>query len=471
MKQLNSFLFLCFFLSIFSTNSLRAQTAPQAAPQAVSEDTLVANAYRESKALLNVSNKDEESFKVLNNAFKTHKAAFEKNADACCFLATHYWLGIGTITNDEKAFEFMSKAAALGDPYSICTVGSFYALGTGVKQNPKEGLKWTKMAAAKKYMPAVVRLANYYMEGSLVKRDPKTAIKYLREAAEEEEPSAYYYLAEAFMAGEGVTRDSYEAFKLYLKAANKKERNAYSEVAICYLKGLGVDSDMTKACEWAQKAIEENTAGGMFFSAICYRDGLCGKTKNLAKYNKLIGQANSLGDKHARSLLAAQREEEEQREQAIAAKERAAQEREDAIRLEEMRQRYEGTGGVSNQPTTMEGLVSYLKKTAPSQGYRSIREEARIEAGGKYSYDFGISNEIMVVLIIPYVVTNRSPSIAARHYDFRGENDYSYKSDFSNITQYNNMTMIKMSFSAPLSGGKKFEFKATDSGYFMILSN
>jgi TPR repeat protein len=446
-------LFLLFFI-LFSCNWAAAQ-----------QDTVLAKGLKTARALLNKEQYDE-AFATLKGLYKTNTDAFIRDSIATTLLGTCYNQGLGTIKDEDAAVRWLTIGSALGNPKAMNAIAVMYYNGGVFKQDKKQALKYFKQASDKGNAFGMASLGQMYMSGEGTKKDTKEGLRLLRESAENGEPSAYFYLAEAFDGGIGVTVDYGEAAKLFKKAADKGYMDAYSEVALLYLKGVGVPQDDEKGCAWATKALNAGTAGGQCVLGICYRDGLCGKPVDIDKSNELIDKAAERGNKQAFRLRAKRRSEEWRAAQNAATEAaEAAQERANT--------QYAGNNNNNNnnnQAVTMSGLVAYIKESAPKSGYRQIVEEGKA-AAGSYSYNLGVSYKVMVVLIIPYNITNRTPTLKMEHLNNAGQYDFSYNSDFSDVKVYDNMTMIKMTLEPKLGVGFNYRFRLSDGGYFMILTD
>jgi TPR repeat protein len=319
----------------------------------------------------------------------------------------------------------------------------------------------------------------YAQEDDNTPADLKKSIRYLRQAVELGDAMACFYLAKAFGDGEGVNQSFVEATKLYKMSAERGYIEAYAEVGFNFLRGIGTKEDEEKGCEWIEKGFKAGAASGYYAMYVLYTNGECGHEKDEAKAAKLLAKAVAMGNSSAiasQQVIA--------RGKAADAKEKARQEAasrdavSDAVanaiaaeRAERANTAAEEADNYSEGATvTLNGLVSYLKKDAPKSGFRKILEEGKIAAGA-YSYDFRMTGKLLIVLIIPYSVTQHTPYVNAAHYDYSGVNDYSYKSDYTDVTHYTNMTMIKMKIMPEIGSERKYNITLTDGGYFMVLGD
>jgi hypothetical protein len=344
----------------------------------------------------------------------------------------------------------------------------------GKLKNKEEAIKWYKQAVDKGNRTATTLLGNLYTNELFTLHKPKLGLELLRKAAEQGDSSAYFYLAEAFQHGNSaVDDDKKEAFKLYLKAAKMGCVEAFADLALCYFNGEGTPENQGEGCKWVAAAQQSGTPTGTFLTALTYRDGLCGQKEDLTYAQKLMENAAENNQKHARELRTTRRVDDivaqQAAENAVRRAQQAAQaERENEIANQQSKTQVSDNG---NSNVTMESAVSDAKQAAVRYGYRKLREEGKVESGGSYSYEFGMEGKFSFVLIIPYAITNRTPIMSIKQLDYRNTPEYSYQSDFQGITQYNNMTVIKMNVAAPTGSTRKFQITVPNNGYFMIFSD
>jgi TPR repeat protein len=191
-----------------------------------------------------------------------------------------------------EAFNWLKKAAILGDARSQYGVAECYKTGDGVDSNLAEAFNWYKKSADQNFPAALTSLADCYRTGDGAKEDFETseklyrkaislgdpggksglgalliikeldkrdkgeqhdfsaALKLIREASDAGENKGHRFLGNAFYLGLGVAQDYSEAISFYEKAAEGGDNKCFMELSICSEKL----SDFTKAYMWANIA-------------------------------------------------------------------------------------------------------------------------------------------------------------------------------------------------------------------------
>lgn len=110
--------------------------------------------------------------------------ADHNDADAQAALADGYMHGIRPLKPDQdKAYEWLVKAATNGNAWAETNLGSFYERGNHVKTDYKRALKWYRKAADQQYPAAEDLIGKMYRDGRGVKRNYPLAAKYFKKAA------------------------------------------------------------------------------------------------------------------------------------------------------------------------------------------------------------------------------------------------------------------------------------------------
>lgn len=134
---------------------------------------LFANSYNEGMSMLNAG---KES-KALETFFLAAKSG---DRDAQMILGAMYLDGIGTESDHEKAFFWLSKAANSGDIEAQYLLGFMYENGIKVAPNMIRAVKWYTEAALQGDVLAQYNLAIIYKEGkNEIKKDMQEAFKWL----------------------------------------------------------------------------------------------------------------------------------------------------------------------------------------------------------------------------------------------------------------------------------------------------
>jgi hypothetical protein len=144
----------------------------------------------------------------------------------------------------EKAFYWHTKAAELGDLYSMLSLADFYQYGN-----------------------------------SYVTKDLKKVFEWYKRACDIGHEFALHYLGDCFRDGIGVEVDYQQALHWYEKGAEKGSIYAMFELAECHKNGIGVDIDLEQALFWynksaegglkrAKKVIDQLKTNGLVFTTI-----------------------------------------------------------------------------------------------------------------------------------------------------------------------------------------------------------
>ncbi|EXX50477.1 uncharacterized protein OCT59_012493 [Rhizophagus irregularis] len=84
-----------------------------------------------------------------------------------CSLGNCYQYGIGTNTNEQKAFKLYQKAANLGDSIAQYYLASMFEYGIGIEKNINQATYWYKKSAEQGDQDAQEKLneLNYIITG------------------------------------------------------------------------------------------------------------------------------------------------------------------------------------------------------------------------------------------------------------------------------------------------------------------
>ncbi len=160
--------------------------------------------------------------------------------------------------DDDKAFEYMEKAAKMRNAVGACDLGWYYILGTGCEKDVEKGIETWKKAVEYGSAPAANNLFVYYHGGGsnipAGPRDNDLAKDYLLKAAKMGDEYACYSLGEQyFMGNDLVEQNTYLAFLYTKKAADAGLVNACNTMVYLYSEGIGCDKNPDKAREYENK--------------------------------------------------------------------------------------------------------------------------------------------------------------------------------------------------------------------------
>lgn len=167
------------------------------------------------------------------------KAAEQQDADACYVLYALY----DTILKDSIAsFEYLKKAAELGNADALCNLGFIKYFGSGVKKNEEEGLKYMKKSAELGCAQACYNIGLIFYEKKYKRRDYSQAVEYWKRGAELGSKDCQYNYGYMLKKGKGVKKDKEEAVKWFKFAAQKGSEEAKAE-----LKKMKINIEEAKA--------------------------------------------------------------------------------------------------------------------------------------------------------------------------------------------------------------------------------
>ncbi len=100
-------------------------------------------------------------------------------------LGNMYLKGKGVNIDEQKAFEWLEKAAKKGYSKAEYKLGYLFLKGKGTSRNHAKAAKWLQRAARQGYSPAQFYLGKMYADGMYFKRDYRQALAWLGKAAKQ----------------------------------------------------------------------------------------------------------------------------------------------------------------------------------------------------------------------------------------------------------------------------------------------
>jgi len=229
-----------------------------------------------------------------NKAYNCFYQAYKNNhqeSSFCCAIC--HELGLGTKTDQRKAYQIYQKAATLNHPGAMCRLGLACLNGElNMRPNLKEGVRWLRLStmyATKQYPQAFYHLSTIYERGipNVIIRDYKYAIQLLDKAAALGHIQSQYKLGLCYEHGRlGVEEDAKTSIKYFGMAAAKGHGESMFELAGWYLTGsevLNSNSDKVEyiiepsnetAFQWTRKAAERNLPKAEFAIGYFYDNGI-----------------------------------------------------------------------------------------------------------------------------------------------------------------------------------------------------
>ncbi|HLY04987.1 MAG TPA: TetR family transcriptional regulator [Rhizomicrobium sp.] len=149
------------------------------------------------------------------------------------------------------------KLAETGDTSAELLVGLEYLEGKGKPKDEPMAVDWLSRAAAKGQPVAQYDLGALYADGRGVHADPVQAFQWFGSAALRGNRRAMHFLAIAYAEGVGTTKDLPEAARWFERAANLGAVNSQFNLAVLYERGMGVPQSLTTAYKWYAIAAQQ----------------------------------------------------------------------------------------------------------------------------------------------------------------------------------------------------------------------
>lgn len=187
------------------------------------------------------------------------EAAMNGNALAQFKLGKIYLAGKCVRINTFKSLDFFKSAGKQGFVPAQTAAGFVYILlSGGSKKDEQKAYQWYSKAARNGDPNAQRNLGLMYMDGVFVRQNDARAVEWFQKAAKQNLADAQTNLGHMYRLGRGVEKNYLEAFQWFLKAANQGEKYAQRSLGYMYEHGQGVIKDQTKSEHWYQKANAQN---------------------------------------------------------------------------------------------------------------------------------------------------------------------------------------------------------------------
>ena len=115
---------------------------------------------------------------------------------ACAFITALSTVAAGIVRGENVAE--VKAAAEKGNAAAQCQMGLFYMNGLGVDRDEEKAVEWLKKAAAQNHLQAQYNLGLYYARFS-DKEAVRLAVKWLNEAAKQNYADAQFNLAKLYL--------------------------------------------------------------------------------------------------------------------------------------------------------------------------------------------------------------------------------------------------------------------------------
>ena len=141
-------------------------------------------------------------------------------------LANQYYKGEKVKQDFQKAYEYATAAAEMGDVAAMNLLGILYMNGTGVEQDAEKAIEYFQRAADNGGPGSLMNVASMYENGRGVEKDESMAAAYYQLAADQGVPNAMYVVGGMYEVGRGVEMDTAKAREYYQKAADQGHEEA-----------------------------------------------------------------------------------------------------------------------------------------------------------------------------------------------------------------------------------------------------
>ena len=142
------------------------------------------------------------------------------------------------------------KLAEAGDASAELLVGLQYLEGKGEPRNDAMAVDWLSRAAAKGQPVAQYDLGALYADGRGVHADAVQAFQWFGAAALRGNRRAMHFLAIAYAEGVGTAKNLPEAARWFERSATLGAVNSQFNLAVLYERGMGVPQSLTTAYTW-----------------------------------------------------------------------------------------------------------------------------------------------------------------------------------------------------------------------------
>jgi len=266
--------------------------------------------------LTSSQNYSEKADKLrLENKFDEATALYQKAADnndayGMWRLSNAYGNGDGIEFSQEKALEWLQKAAENGSEEALSDLAFAHLLGWyNLPIDTLKGVELIKQLLQTSNNPYVLsRCALIYVDGcgKYFEKDCNEAYKVLQKVADKDDPKYNQVMGLVYLNGSSSIDVDVEKGIEYLKKAYEHGNKVAADyIGALYAEGKLLPTDYKKAIEWFNKGAEKNSTWSMTCLTRLY-DTNFPDTKDFHDDNKaynLLKKAMSHGDGNAYSML------------------------------------------------------------------------------------------------------------------------------------------------------------------------
>ena len=189
-------------------------------------------------------------------------------------LGTLYNTGQFFKKDTRKAIEYFEQSASKDFAIGQYSLGVAYLFNKEGYKDEKKGFEYLKKAALQGNMLAQSQLGNYYNNGSETqRRDYKKSNYWHKKAAEQGWALSQYNIGINTFYGYGVKANKVEGIKWWKKAAEQGYVNALTNLGILYLSGDTFTKDYNKARNYFLEATKKNDAVAQYNMGSIYYSG------------------------------------------------------------------------------------------------------------------------------------------------------------------------------------------------------
>ncbi len=226
------------------------------------------------------------------------------NANAARLLYEIYIRGEHIVKDKNKAYQWLHKAAELGNLWATHNLGHAYQrTTTDFTKDLDKAFLYFKQAALAGMSEAKRDLGLCFYFGNGTPKNEQKAEKWMQEAARENVSLAQYRMGLWSAKGSFTAHNWFKkALKLFKAEAQQGNKEAELKYAYMHDKGYGVDEDNQIARKGYLKLANENNSEAQYHLALMYLSG-DGVTKNIQIGKKWLLSAYKLGDPFAKGIL------------------------------------------------------------------------------------------------------------------------------------------------------------------------